>query len=157
MSASIFLLLGILVYLFFYPAKFQTLTLGIFQINVYKVEVDNPLLLGFIYAFTSYSHAVFMPIYSVLIMDQCTDKSIFFWAVLWGVVDSLFEVLQLIPVSEGNLIKANTWGLERINRYFETGSFDVFDIVFIWLGVLSVFYLWKKIKEDITYEKFTTY
>ena len=145
-TASIFLLLGIMTYLFFYPNKFQILTMGSFQIEVYKVTIENPFFLAFIYAFTSYCHAVFMPLFSVLITQEYTDKSVYFWSFTWGVIDSCFELLQLKTISNEEI--SSLWIFNRFNLYFETGHFDMGDIIFIWLGVFSVIYLWRYMKDS---------
>ena len=145
--ASIFLLLGVITYLFLYPNKFQVVTILWYSFEPSKIEINNELLLVFIYAFTSYCHAVFMPLYSVLLTQEYTNKAIYFWAIFWGVIDSCFEFLQLKTVSVTQQDAIYSWFPDRFNRYFESGKFDMSDIIFIWLGVLSVFYLWSKVKE----------
>jgi hypothetical protein len=143
-----FLLLGVMTYLFLYPNKFQVITIFSLSFEPTKIEIKNELLLVFIYAFTSYCHAVFMPLYSVLLTQEYTNKALYFWAIFWGVVDSCFEFLQLKTANATQQQEAiYAWFPDRFNRYFESGKFDLSDIIFIWLGVLSVFYLWGKIKE----------
>lgn len=146
-TATIFLFLAIMTYLFLYPDKFQMITIFSWSFKPYKIEIESELLLGFTYAFTSYCHAVFMPLYSILLTQDYTNKSMYFWAIFWGVIDSCFELLQLKTANVTQQDAIYSWFPDRFNHYFESGKFDISDIIFIWLGVLSVFYLWKIIKE----------
>lgn len=85
-----------------------------------------------------------MPLFSVLMTQDYSDKSIFFWSFTWGVIDSCFELLQLKTISNEEI--SSLLIFNRFNLYFETGYFDMVDIIFIWLGVFSVIYLGKYTK-----------
>ena len=135
-------------YLFFYPNKLQYLTYGSWYFEVYKIEINNDLFLGFIYSFTTYCYGFFMPIYSILIMQNYTTKSIYFWGIFWGVVDTVFEILQLRTTEDRQIDSIYLWLPDKFNHYIESGSCDAVDIAFLWLGILSAFYLWSIIKDD---------
>lgn len=140
--ASFFLVLGVACYFFLYPNKFQVVTIGWWRIEAYKIEVSNDILLWVIYGLTSYCHIVFMTFYSLVITDNLTTKAVYQWSIFWGVVDSLFEIGQLKQASSEPSI-FDTWPLSNINHYLEAGRFDIGDILFIWLGVLSSIYFWR--------------
>ena len=145
--ATFFLLLGISCYAFLYPNKFHFITLGNWgswgnwQIETYKFTLQDGLFISFIYVLTSYCHIVFMTFYSILITNNLTTRAVIQWGFFWGVIDSIFEILQLKESSE-NTPPANFWLLNNINRYLENGHFDSGDLVFIWLGVASAIYFW---------------
>jgi len=147
--ATFFLLLGISCYAFLYPNKFHFITLGNWHIETYKFTLQSSLLLSFIYALTSYCHVVFMTFYSVLITDNLTTRAVIQWSVFWGVIDSIFEILQLKQRSE-NATPSNFWLLNNINQYLEKGHFDSSDIAFIWLGVISAICFWWLMTRKIT-------
>jgi hypothetical protein len=145
--ATVFLFLGYITYLFIYPSKFQFLTLGSWHIKVYKIEIENEFLLEFFYAFTSYCYAIFMPFYSVFITQEYTMRAVYSWALFWGVVGSSLEILQL-KIDSDVMRSIHSLLPDVFYNYVEIRTFDFFDIIFIWIGVLSVFYLWNIIKED---------
>lgn len=142
--ATFFLVLGIACYAFLYPNKFHFITLGSWRIEAYKFNIENGILLTIVYALTSYCHIVFMTFYSILITDNLTTRAVVQWSLFWGVVDSAFEILQLKERSE-NSESYDFWLFNNINRYLENGHFDWGDLLFIWLGVVSVVYFWRVI------------
>ena len=143
--ANAFLLLGIACYVFLYPHKFQIIHLGFWTFHPPKINIENALLLNFIYAFTSYCYVVFMTFYSVLITSNLSTKAVYQWAIFWGIIASAFELLQLKTATSGAQA-SDVWLINKVNRYLENGHFDGMDIVFIWLGVVTAVYVWREIK-----------
>ena len=147
--ASFFLCLGFFCYLFLYPYKFQTLSIGTWAFQPHKIILPSSLLV-FIYSLTSYCHALFMTLFSVVISSNKTNKVLCQWGFFWGIVDSVFEILQLKTVShtEADPNSSPFVLLKTTYHYLESGSFDGTDILFIWLGVFSAFYLCKTIRNN---------
>lgn len=85
-----------------------------------------------------------MPLFSILLTRASSDVAVYSWAIFWGVIDSGFELMQLKTANTEQQNFIFLWLPDNFSRYFELGKFDIYDIIFIWLGVLSVFYLWKK-------------
>lgn len=148
--ATFFLFLGIACYAFFYPNKFHSISLGDWRIEFYKLKIQSAFFLAIIYSLTSYCHIIFMTLYSVLITDNLTTKGVFRWSIFWGIVDSIFEVLQLKESAE-NSVPSDYWLLNNINRYLESGHFDIWDVVVIWLGVISVIFFWRLLCKNSGY------
>ena len=141
--ANLFLLLGILSYLFLYPDKFKVISIFDFELfTVKKIDFQNTLLLSFVYSFTSFCHVVFMTLYGALLSKKITTQIVIKWAILWGVVDSIFEYGQY----------SFTFKEEGfIGSYFLSGVFDKTDLVAIWVGVILTSSLWiYTLKNEIT-------
>lgn len=138
--ASSSLLVGILFYLFLYPEKFRMVSFGYIDFEPYKLHIKNEYIKFFVYSITSYVYIIFMTFYSVLITNKITTRIIYYWAIFWGVISSIFEILQNKEISSS--ITSNIWLFNIVNDYLEKGSFDITDILFIWLGVISTIYLW---------------
>jgi len=91
-----------------------------------------------------------MTLYSVLISQKYTDKSCYQWGFFWGIVASVFEILQLSSVihKEADPNASPFDFLATTNHYLAAGSFDGVDILFIWLGIFSAFYLCKTMRKS---------
>ena len=62
--------------------------------------------------------------------------------------DSAFEIMQLKEKSE-HTASSSLWLINKINYYFESGHFDMWDISVIWLGVIVILLFWKIICKDL--------
>ena len=140
--ATFFLLLGVFCYAFLYPNKFHSISLGEWHLVFYKFNIQSAFLLTVIYSLTSFCHIIFMTLYSVVITDNLTFKGVLRWSIFWGVVDSIFEVMQLKEKPE-NAVSSGFWLIKKINYYLENGHFDIWDIAVIWLGVIFILLFWK--------------
>lgn len=135
-----FLILGSLLYLFFYPNKNIYISVGDYNLYLYKVRINNHYLMSFIYSLTSYCHIVFIVLFS-LFLTKLEKSHIYFWAIFWGVTDTLFEILQLI-----NSYDEKSYFFAYMDNYFVGGKFDINDIIFIWAGVISSIFFAKKFR-----------
>jgi hypothetical protein len=145
-----FLSIGVLVYLFFYPNKFNEINLfGFYNFSVKKVVIVNPIIMQFVYAVTSYCHVIFMTFYSVILSKKVTTHLVFAWAIIWGTIDTIFEIFQLKTVT--NETQDNSYLLNIFNKYFENGQFSIMDILFIWLGVISIAIIWQLIQRKTSW------
>ena len=156
--ASLFLAIGVVCYLFIYPNKFQAFEFYGFYFEIYKIQIGEGLILTLIYSLTSYCHAVFMTLYSISITTKLSSNIVYQWGFFWGVVDSVFEILQLINTRD-SYINFNSHIMNLAEQFFIDGTFDILDLLFIWLGVISAFYLYRmnlcKIKKDNSSEYFS--
>ncbi|QQZ28861.1 hypothetical protein HMY34_08900 [Thiothrix subterranea] len=146
--ATICLLLGIAVYLFLYPNKFQSITIPfIGVIFPKKIMINNQTLMVFIYSFTSFLHVIFMTLFCSVISTHITPKIMMSWGVTWGVIDSVFEFYQIDGMIE-TTSTVHSYIMEQAINYLNLGVYNKLDIVSIWIGVLFVFLLTVFIKED---------
>jgi len=78
----------------------------------------------------------------VLITNNLSFQGIVKWSLFWGIVDSVFEVMQLKESAESTVL-SSYWLVNKINHYLGSGHFDIWDMVVIWLGVLVVILFWR--------------
>lgn len=141
--ATCFLILGISCYAFIYPNKFHSISLGGWQIELYKLEIQSKIFLAVIYTFTSFCHVVFMTFYSLSITGNMTFRGVVQWGFFWGITDSFFEIMQLKEKLE-NSVRSDFGLLNKVNHYLENGHFDLGDVIAIWIGVAFVIIIWHK-------------
>jgi len=140
--ATFFLLLGIFCYAFLYPNKFHSINIGHWHIVFYKLNIQNTVFLAIIYSLTSFCHIIFMTLYSVLITNNLSFRGVVKWSLFWGIVDSVFEVMQLKESTESTVL-SSYWLINKINHYLGRGHFDIWDMVVIWLAVLVIILFWR--------------
>lgn len=135
-SGVLILIIGILTYLFLYPNKFN---------YGYKLVINNPLILTIIYSITDLCHVYFMTAFSVASNQLINLKSIVFWGLFWASIDSVFEILQLSNNMHLYI------GSNALSHYFDSGVFDGYDILAIWMGfILAIIVLSHIIKRGET-------